>query len=248
VADERKENLKEMGLLDHLEELRSGLIASFAVWFGSSIVIWYFSGQILDFLIRSLPVKNLYFYSPVEAFMIRMKLSFILAALVSFPYIFFRVWSFISPGLFRREKNLILPLIVWCVILFYAGVVFAYLVMMPIVINFFVRFGTDRLVPLLSVDRYFVFVAKLCLAFGLVFQLPLVVILLTWMGVISARSLLRQWRWAIVIIFVVAAVLTPPDPASQIFMALPLCALFMGSVVIALIIERRRKKREQEQP
>ena len=246
MTEERKEKLREMGLLDHLEELRSGLIVSLGVWFASSVVIWFFSAQILDFLIRNLPVKNLYFYSPVEAFTIRMKLSFILGILISFPYIFFRVWSFISPGLFKKEKHLVLPLIVWCVILFYLGLVFAYWVMMPLVLKFFVQFGTERLIPLLSVERYFGFVAKLCFAFGLVFQLPLVVILLTWMRIISARALLRQWRWAIIIIFVVAAVATPPDPVSQVFMAVPLCVLFMGSIIIAIAIEKRREKKEQE--
>jgi sec-independent protein translocase protein TatC len=115
--------------------------------------------------------------------------------------------------------------------------------MMPLVLKFFVQFGTERLIPLLSVERYFGFVAKLCFAFGLAFQLPVVIILLTWMGVISARALLREWRWAIIIIFVVAAVATPPDPVSQVCMAVPLCVLFMGSLIIAIIIERRREKR-----
>jgi sec-independent protein translocase protein TatC len=246
VAEERRENLREMGLLDHLEELRSGLIASFAVWFVSSVVIWFFSAQILDFLISHLPVKNLYFYSPVEAFMIRMKLSFILGIIVSFPYVSFRIWSFISPGLFERERQLVLPLVVWCVVLFYLGLAFAYWVMMPLVLKFFVQFGTERLMPLLSVERYFSFVAKLCIAFGLVFQLPLVVIILTWLRIISARVLLRQWRWAIIIIFVVAAVATPPDPVSQVFMAVPLCLLFMGSLIVAIVIEKRREKRGTE--
>jgi len=240
VEEERKENLREMNLLDHLEELRSTLIASAIAWLGSTVVIWFFSARALDFLISNLPVKNLYFYSPVEAFMIRMKLSFILGVLVSFPYLFLRVWRFVSPGLFRREQSLVLPLIASSIVLFYLGLVFAYWVMMPLVLKFFVTFGTDRLIPLLSVEKYFTFVAKLCFAFGLVFQLPLVVILLTWMRVVSARALLKQWRWAIIIIFAVAAVLTPPDPISQVFMAVPLCLLFFASVVASLLIERRR--------
>jgi len=97
---------------------------------------------------------------------------------------------------------------------------------------------------MLSVEKYFGFVAKLSFAFGIVFQLPLVVIMLTSMGLVSARTLLRQWRWAILIIFVVAAVFTPPDPISQIFMAVPLSVLFFGSVAASFLIERRRKKPE----
>lgn len=244
MAEERKDELKEMRLLDHLEELRSTLIASLVAWFGSSVVIWFFSGRILDALIHTLPVEKLYFYSPVEAFMIRMKLSFVLAILAAFPYILFRVWRFVSPGLFRREQSLVFPLVVTSVVLFYAGLVFAYFVMMPLVLGFFVEFGTPSLQPLLSVEKYFAFVARLCFAFGLVFQLPVVVVFLTWMRVVSARALLRQWRWAILIIFVVAAILTPPDPVSQVFMAVPLCVLFFASVVAALFIERGRRKRE----
>jgi len=245
VEEERKEGLKEMGLLDHLEELRSMLIASFVAWVGISLIVWGFSGQVLEFLIHKLPVKNLYFYSPIEAFEVRTKLSFVVGILIAFPYIFYRLWRFISPGLFRREKGLAFPLVVSSLILFYSGIVFAYWVMMPLVLRFFVTFGTQSLLPLLSVEKYFSFVAKLCFSFGLVFQSPLVVVVLTWMGVISARALLGQWRWVIVIIFCVAAVLTPgPDIISQISMGLPLCILFFASTVASLIIERRRKKGE----
>jgi sec-independent protein translocase protein TatC len=242
VAEERKENLKEMGFLDHLEELRSTLIASLVAWVLASVVIWFFSAQILDFLIHHLPVKNLYFFAPGEAFTVRMKLSFVFGVLVAFPYLIYRAWRFVSPGLFRSEKSLVFPVISISVALFYLGLVFAYWVMMPFVLRFFVTFGTESLTPMLSVEKYFGFVAKLSFSFGLVFQLPLVVILLTWLGVVSARTMLAQWRWAIVIIFVAAAIFTPPDPISQICMALPLCVLFFASVAAAFAVERRAKR------
>lgn len=244
VAEEKKENLKEMHLLDHLEELRSTLIWAFLAWIIVSVVLWFFSRQLLDFLISNLPVKNLYFYSPVEAFMVRMKLSFLFGFLVAFPYVLFRIWRFISPGLFAKERHFALPLIVSSVVLFYTGIVFSYFLMMPIVLNFFVHFGSNYLMPLLSVEKYFSFVGKLCFAFGVVFQIPLVIIILSWMGIISARATLRQWRWVIIIIFSVSAVLTPPDPVSQIVMAVPLCVLYLGSSLIALLLERRRAKEE----
>jgi sec-independent protein translocase protein TatC len=242
VAEEKRENLKEMHLLDHLEELRSTLIWVFAAWVVASIVLWFFSRQLLDFLIAHLPVKNLYFYSPVEAFMVRTKLSFLFGFLVAFPYMFFRVWRFISPGLFTKERHFAMPLIVSSVALFYFGIVFSYFAMMPIVINFFVHFGSNYLMPLLSVERYFSFVGKLCFAFGLVFQAPLVVIILSWMGIVSARATLRQWRWVIIIIFSVSAVATPPDPISQFVMAIPLTVLYFASAVVALALERKRAK------
>jgi sec-independent protein translocase protein TatC len=237
----RAEPLREMRFLDHLEELRSTLFASALAWVGASVVFWFFSKRVLDFLIQTVPVENLYFMSPVEAFMIRMKLSFILGFLASFPYIFLRVWRFVSPGLFSGERRVVLPVVVSSVSLFFGGLAFAYFFMIPIVISFFLKFGTDRLQPLLSIERYFAFVWRLCFAFGAVFQMPIVVVALSWIGVLSARTLLRQWRFMVLIIFVAAAVLTPPDPVSQLFMAVPLCALYVVSAVLALLIERRRR-------
>jgi sec-independent protein translocase protein TatC len=242
VAEKRNEKLKEMGLLDHLEELRSTLVALLIAWVGVSTVLWFFSAPILEFLIHRLPAKNLYFFAPSEAFMVRTKLSFILGILVAFPYILYRVWRFVSPGLFKNEKSLVFPIVVISVVLFYLGLFFSYWVMMPVVLKFFVTFGTSSLTPMLSVERYFSFVAKLSFAFGLVFQLPLVLLLLTWIGIVSPHTLLAQWRWAVIIIFCVAAVLTPPEPVSQVCMAVPLCVLYFASVAASFAIERRKKK------
>jgi sec-independent protein translocase protein TatC len=243
---EKGENLREMGFLDHLLELRSTIIWILSVWIGSAIVLWFFSGHLLDFLLSTIPVESLYFNAPIEAFMIRLKLSFITGALIAFPFALFKLWAFISPGLFFREKRIIIPMIAPSAILFYTGAIFAYWVMVPIVLGFLLRFGTNMLEPLISVSKYFEFVARLCFTFGVVFQLPLAIIFLTWIGVVSPKTLLRKWRYAIVIIFIAAAVLTPPDPASQLLMAIPLVVLFMGSVLLSLIFEKRRKAREEE--
>jgi sec-independent protein translocase protein TatC len=236
-----------MSFLEHLEELRSALIWSLVAWLGTSIVIWFFSARVLDFLLATIPLESLYFHAPVEAFMIRLKLSFILGFLIAFPYILYRFWRFISPGLFRSERRTVFPLIFTSTMLFYIGVVFAYWILIPVVLTFLIRFGTDLLAPLISVDKYFGFVARLCFAFGLVFQLPLVIVFLTSIGVISARSLLKKWRWAIVVIFISAAILTPPDPTSQLLMALPLVLLFLVSAALSIIIERRLKQRDAQE-
>ncbi len=243
---EKEENLKEMGFLDHLLELRATIIWILVVWLGSSIVLWFFSGQLLDMLLSTIPVDRLYFNAPIEAFMVRLKLSFIIGALLAFPFALFKLWAFVSPGLFSREKRVIIPMIAPSAILFYTGALFAYWVMVPVVLGFLLRFGTAMLEPLLSVSKYFEFVARLCFAFGVVFQLPLAIIFLTWIGIVSPKTLLRQWRGAIVIIFIAAAILTPPDPASQLMMAIPLVVLFLGSVLLSLIFDRKRKAREEE--
>jgi sec-independent protein translocase protein TatC len=241
-----EEPLKEMGFLDHLDDLRSMLISVLVAWLGTSIVLWFFSGYVLDFLLAGIPVESLYFHAPVEAFMVRLKLSFISGFLISFPYVLFRVWSFISPGLFKSEKKVIVPLILPASVLFYTGAAFAYWIMIPVVLEFLIQFGTELLSPLISVDRYFEFIARLCFAFGIVFQLPLVIVSLTSLGVISPRALLRQWRWVILLIFITGAVLTPPDPASQLLMALPLVLLFLVSATLSLLIEKRRLGKEED--
>lgn len=245
MPEDREEKLQEMSFIDHLEEFRSAAIACLVAWLGTSVIVWFFSRHVLNFLLVHIPVESLYFHAPIEAFMIRLKLSFILGFLLAFPYILTRIWVFVSPGLFSRERRAVVPLIASSTTLFYTGVVFAYWILIPIVLKFLIRFGTEKLAPLISVDKYFGFVARLCFAFGLVFQLPLVIIMLTYMGAVSPRMLMKQWRWAVLIIFVSAAILTPPDPTSQLLMALPLVLLYVGSVALSILIEKRRKKAEE---
>jgi len=240
----RNRELGEMGILDHLEELRSVLISVIAAWLGSSIVLWFFSGFIMDFLLSGIPVESLYFHAPAEAFLTRMKLSFLMGFLVSFPYVLFRIWSFVSPGLFASEKKVVIPLIFPSTLLFYLGVVFAYWIMVPVALGFLIKFGTGMLSPLISVEKYFSFVGRLCFAFGLVFQLPLIIIFLTVVDLISPIALLKQWRWVVLAIFTMGAVLTPPDPASQLLMAAPLLVLFFASILVAVLIKRARDKKE----
>jgi sec-independent protein translocase protein TatC len=242
-----REILREMSFLEHLDELRGVLIHSLLAFMAASIVLWFFSGTVLDFIVSDIPVDKLNFFSPAEAFMARLKMSFVLGAMVTFPFILFKVWRFVSPGLFDNERGRVYPFVVTSSVLFYAGVLFCYTVLIPIVMDFLLGFGTERLSPLISISAYFAFVARMCFTFGLVFQLPVVVLLLSLLGIVTPQMLLRQWRWAVVIIFTVAAVLTPPDPASQVLMALPVLILYLGSVVVARIAVGRRNRDDEEE-
>lgn len=237
----KREDLKEMSFLEHLEELRSVLIQSLAAFLMLSIGCWFFSASILDLLMADLPLESLYFHTPLEAFMTRLKVSFVLGLMLAFPFVLFKVWSFVSPGLFAHERKKVYPLVIASSTLFYVGVVFCYLVLIPVVLKFLLSFGTERLNPLLSVNAYFVFVARLCFSFGLVFQIPIVVLILSMVGLVTPGFLLAQWRYAVVTIFVVSAVLTPPDAVSQVLMAMPVLLLYIGSVLVAYLVVRRRK-------
>ena len=242
---QEREVLREMTFLEHLEELRGVLIHAFFGVLIPSMVAWFFSGRLVDMLITDLAGQNLNFFAPSEAFMVRMKVSFVVGAMAAAPYILYRVWAFVSPALFERERRRILPVAIASTFLFYAGVVFCYLVLIPVIMQFLLGFGTARMNPVISVRAYFALVARMCFTFGAVFQLPIVVLLLSLMGLVSPQLLLAQWRWAITAIFVIAAVLTPPDPVSQVFMAVPLVVLYIGSVLVSVVAVRRRRDDEE---
>ncbi len=239
----RAEVLREMSFWDHLGELRGVLVSSIIAVLGSSVGFWFVSGTVMEWLVADVPVEHLTFLTPSEAFMTRMKLSFILGALAAFPYVGYRVWRFVSPGLFRKERGRIVPVVVSSAVLFYGGVVFSYLLVIPVIIRFMLGYATEKIQPMISVGAYFNTVSRMCLAFGLVFQLPIVILLLSLLGIVSPRVFLRQWRYAVVIIAVGAAIFTPPDPVSMVLMAVPLVVLYIGSALLAVIVMRRRRVR-----
>ena len=242
----KKEILREMSFLEHLDDLRGVLIQSAIAFLLAAIVCWFFSGQIIDILIEDLTLEQLIFYAPAEAFMARVKISLVLGLLIAYPFILFRVWSFVAPALFERERAKVWPFIFSASILFYIGVIFAYLILIPVALGFLVGFGTENLTPMISVTSYFSFVVRLCLVFGIVFQLPVIVFVLSLIGVVTPEFLLHQWRYAVLIIFVAAAILTPPDPASQVLMAVPIVLLYIGSVLVAYATIRKKEKMQEE--
>jgi sec-independent protein translocase protein TatC len=241
---DKDEDLREMSFFGHLDELRRVLVQSSVAFAGAMVVCWFFSGRLLDFLTQPLPVESLYFTNPTEAFMVRVRISLVAGLMLAFPFILFRVWAFVAPGLFQRERKKILPFVVTSSILFYGGVVFCFFILIPIVLEFLLSYGTPRLNPLISVESYFAFVARLSFAFGIVFQLPVIVLLLSGLGIVTPHWLLRQWRVGVLAIFIASAILTPPDAVSMVAMALPVLALYAASIIVALITVRRKRAGE----
>jgi sec-independent protein translocase protein TatC len=234
-----------MGFLDHLEELRSVLIHSLVAAAAAAVLCWFWSADLLDLLVRPLKDSGVYFTAPNEAFLTRLKLAAIVGLFLVLPFILWKVYGFILPGLYSRERRVITPLIIATTVLFYAGVSFSFLVVSPAVITFLLSFGTEILDPLIGIGPYFAFVAQLSLAFGLIFELPVLVFFLSVAGLVDPRLLLRTWRYAVVLIGVAAAVLTPPDIFSQLAMAVPVVILYISSVLVA-IVATRRKRRERD--
>ncbi len=237
-----------MSMLDHLEELRRALLHSLVAAVLAMVVAWFWSRPLLDFLVRPIlgAAEGIYFTAPLEAFLTRMKLAAILGLFAVLPYILYKIYGFILPGLYRRERRFLTPLLASSTGLFYLGVVFAFLLVVPQVVRIMLGFGTEAMQPLIGIGPYFSFVSRICLAFGLIFELPLVVLFLSLIGLVDPGMLLRGWRYALVVIFTFSAVLTPPDPISQVLMATPVSLLYILSVLVALAVTRSRRRRRPE--
>ncbi|MCA9729562.1 MAG: twin-arginine translocase subunit TatC [Candidatus Eisenbacteria bacterium] len=234
----------EMTLVEHLEELRTVLLQSLLAASVAAVAAWFLSDRAIDLLVRPAigPVGDLKFISPTGAFMLRMKTAIGLGLFLAAPFIVWRVWTFVVPGLLKKERKVAVPVVLSSVLLFYAGAAFAYLVILPIALTFLLGFGTQYLQPMITAEHYFDFAVRLTLAFGAVFQFPLVVTLLTWWGILDPDFLKRYWRWGVVLVFVLSAILTPPDVASQLLMAGPVLLLYLISLLIAQGIARSRRK------
>ncbi|MFH1681389.1 MAG: twin-arginine translocase subunit TatC [Candidatus Eisenbacteria bacterium] len=226
-----------MPFLEHLEELRSVLLQSALAVACLALGGWFVSEPALDLLTR--PVGSLVFLGPTEAFTLRLKIALLLGFFAALPFVLYKVWRFVAPGLFERERRIIVLIVGASTLLFVAGAAFGFFVLVPIAIRFLLGFGTETLLPMISAGNYFSFVTKLLIGFGVVFQLPLAVSLLTYLGVLRPEWLLRKWRYAIVLIAAASAVLTPPDIASQILMGVPVLALYFLSTLLSFAVRRR---------
>jgi len=238
------DDLKTMSFFEHLEELRRTLFFVLAVAGVAACGGWFVAGPVLDALVPP-QLGKVYFSSPAEAFMVRLKASVVIGLLVALPIVIARLWGFVAPGLFRHEKRAAVPVLVSGSLLFYGGIAFGYVFVIPKTVEFFLSFSGQNLSPLLNVTQYFMFVAKFSLAFGLAFQMPLVIVLLAALGIVSPQRLWRQWRYGVILIAVLAAWLTPPDAVSQLLMGAPLVVLYFISLGVAQLVARRRQRRER---
>ncbi len=244
-ADDSQE---QTNFLDHLDDLRSVLIHSLIAAVAGSILCWFWSADLLDLLVRPLAETGVYFTAPNEAFLIRLKLAGAAGLFLVLPFILWKIYGFILPGLYGHERRVVTPLLVATTLLFYTGVSFSFLIVAPAVVTFLLSFGTALMEPLIGIGPYFAFVSRLSFAFGLVFELPVLVFFLSVIGVVDPRMLLRGWRYAVLVIGAASAILTPPDIFSQLAMAVPVSLLYIISVVVALIVTRKRRRGEQDDP
>jgi len=249
-------NDKEGGFISHITELRSRLIHSFIFLFVFFIFCYFFAEYLYGFLVEpyAKAVKNdtierrLIFTALQETFLTYLKVAFFASFFVTSPFILIQIWKFIAPGLYHHEKIAIMPYLVITPILFFLGGALVYYLVMPLAIKFFLSFESTGLATNLpiqleaKVNEYLSLVMKLIFAFGLSFQLPVVLSLLARVGVVDSEYLKSRRKYVVVIIFAAAAILTPPDPITQIGLAIPLLILYELSIFSVMLIEKKSKK------
>jgi len=236
--------LKDMPFLDHLEELRFRLIKSIGTILLFSIVAFVFSEHILSFLSR--PVEKMYFMAPTEAFMVQVKVSFLVGIIAAAPVVLYQLWMFVLPGLYDREVKMVIPIVIASTVFFYTGGAFCFFYVIPIAMNFLMNFGGESIEPLISIKEYFVFVTRMILAFSIVFELPVVSFFLGRIGILSHKFLARGRRYALILILITSAVITPPDIFSQVALSVPLYFLYELSILIVYLTGRRREDIDSE--
>ena len=247
----------EGSFVSHLTELRKRLIHSFIFLLIFFIVCYVFAEYLYAFLVEPFASavkengleRRLIFTALQETFLTYIKVSFFTAFFITCPYILIQIWKFIAPGLYKHEKIAIIPYLILTPILFFLGGVLVYYLIMPLAINFFLSFESSGLLTGLpiqleaKVNEYLSLVMKLIFAFGISFQLPVVLSLLARIGLIDAKFLRERRKYVVVIIFATAAILTPPDPITQIGLAVPLLILYELSIFSVNIIEKKAEEK-----
>ena len=231
-----------MTFTEHLEELRWGLIKSFAAVVLAFFSCFFFSDRIVAFMIAPLkrglqPGESLIGTGVTEAFFFEMKVALVAGVFLASPVIFYQIWRFIAPGLNESEKKLVIPFVFFTSFFFIAGAYFCYWGVLPVAFQYFVeQYRSLDVSPEIRIGEYFTFFSRMVLAFGITFELPLFTLFLVRLGIWDYRFMWRTFRYAIIVIFIVAAILTPgPDVASQLLLAVPLTILYLLSIGVAYV-------------
>ncbi|MGK2859652.1 MAG: twin-arginine translocase subunit TatC [Thermoanaerobaculia bacterium] len=239
------ENLPRMSFLEHLDELRRRLLVSSITLLVAFLVCWNYAPQIFEVLQQPIqqflqPGEKLAYTSLTSPFFLYMKVAFLTAIFISSPVILLQLWLFIAPGLYPKERHYALPFILFATLFFVGGGWFGFEVVFPMACGFFVQMGRE-FNQVITVDDYFAFASKMILAMGIVFETPILIFFLSRLGIVTPKFLLKNFKYAVVIIFIIAAVITPtPDMVTQAALAVPMIILYALGIAISFVFGKRR--------
>ncbi len=242
-----KKSPDHMTFLEHLEDLRKRIFYSFVAVIVVVIPAWFVSKDVYNILAQPITKflpegEQLVFTSLPGPFFLYMKVSFLTALFVAAPFLFLQVWYFIAPGLFRKEKKYLIPFVTMTTVFFTGGALFAFFVVFPFACNFFLGMGSE-FKAMITVDQYFSLALRVILGIALVFEMPTLVFFLAKMGLISAKFMVKHFKYAVLMVFVIAAIITPtPDMFTQSIIAVPMLILYGLSILIALMVGKQKKR------
>jgi sec-independent protein translocase protein TatC len=251
MSSPEPEKLAEGTLISHLLELRDRLLRAIIAILVVAIPCFVFSNEIFTFVAQPLMDKlpkgaSLIATSVIAPFMTPFKLALFVALFIAMPVVLYQIWAFVAPGLYRHEKRFAVPLLLSSIVLFYVGVAFAYLFVFPVMFDFFARTTPVGVTMMTDISSYLSFVLTMFLCFGIAFEVPVVVMLLVLTGLVSVDKLKSARGYVVIGIFVVAALLTPPDAISQTIMAVPMYLLYELGLVMARILSKMKRESETE--
>ena len=236
-----------MSFLEHLEDLRAGLVRGAMVTLVLVAAAWFFSNRLIDALVlHLLHGERALALTPTEAFQARIQVALWSGLAVALPYLLWEVWRFVAPGLKPEERRFAIPWLLSSAILLYSGIAFSVQILLPMLVDMLRAFATPQIEARVSLSSLLGFAVKLSFGCGLLFQMPLVICLRAWFGIAAPRTLARQWRHAILFIMIGAAIVTPGDGPSMLVLSLPLIVLYFASLLVAWFLWRARWRRRQE--
>lgn len=237
-------NNQEMNLFGHLDELRKRLTVIAVVNLVASAVLFTKADFVLDYFLAINPGMELVFITPSELLVVYFQLSLIMALILCSPVTFYEIWAFVEKGLYRKEKIYISLTLVFGVIFFIGGVAFCYFMVLPTTLKFFMRIAISDVSSMISIKSYISFINTMLLCFGAVFEMPVLVFLLSKLEILTPDFLRKNRGLLIVVIFILAAVITPPDVISQIMLAVPMILLLQLSIIICTVVYKTNRKKQ----
>jgi sec-independent protein translocase protein TatC len=244
-----KKSPDEMTFLEHLEDLRKRLFLCFISVFVAVVPAYVFSKDIYRFLARPLTQflpegQPMSFLKLTEPFMLYIKVSFITALFAVSPFLFYQIWKFIAPGLYQKEKKYVTPFVLFTTVFFIGGAAFSYYIAYPFACRFFLDLGSD-FKAVITIEQFFGLTIKMLIGVGLVFEMPTLIFFLSRMGLVTSKWMVKNFKYAVLAIFIIAAVITPsPDMVNQLILAVPMLVLYGISILVAFLFGRERKDRQ----